>query len=202
MSIINKLHTAWVVSLDLVKDRGYDVNDNYRKLTAIDVNYLLINNKLNIIAKKDLDNKIIYVIFIHGDKVKLSSIKEIYNKINSKSPDNLETNILFITIAKPSSSILKLEKNSEFPNIQIIWYLNFQLNPTKHILVPKHTRLNQDESGYILSKFKVKHKNQFPVLLKSDIIARYYNFKRGEIIKIEDNTLPLNTQYITYRIVN
>tara|TARA_B110000208_G_scaffold65173_2_gene84505 strand:- start:1318 stop:1926 length:609 start_codon:yes stop_codon:yes gene_type:complete len=202
MSAINKIHTAWNVCIELVEDRGYTLNPNYKKLTPIDVKYLLINNKLNIIAKNEVDKKIIYVIFIHGDKIKLSIIKEIYNKIYSKSPIELETNILFIPIAKPSTTILKLEKNIEYPNIQITWYLHFQLNPTKHVLVPKHEKLNDEESAFILNKFKVKHKNQFPVLLKTDIISRYYNFKRGDIIKISDNTLPLNTVYITYRIVN
>ena len=76
-----------------------------------------------------------------------------------------------------------------------------QFNITKHRLVPLHQKLNDDESKEFKEKFGLKYQ----AILISDPISRFYNYKRGDIIRIlrqKKNDNNDNKQYIiAYRIV-
>lgn len=54
-------------------------------------------------------------------------------------------------------------------------------NITRHRLVPSHRKLEMCEVVDFKSKYGVK----IPVILKSDPVARFYNFKQGDIIEIK-----------------
>lgn len=70
-----------------------------------------------------------------------------------------------------------------------------QYDITEHRLVPQFIKLSDEES----KDFKKKYDNKFPALLKSDPICKFYNFKKGSVIRIICNFN--NTTYIKYRIV-
>jgi DNA-directed RNA polymerase subunit H (RpoH/RPB5) len=57
-------------------------------------------------------------------------------------------------------------------------------NPTKHILVPPHRKLNQDEIKEVLDKYMVKSKLQLPLIYHTDKIARWIGLKQGDIVEI------------------
>ena len=65
-------------------------------------------------------------------------------------------------------------------------------NITKHRLVPQHTPLTKTESMEFRKKYGVK----LPVILKSDPIAHFYNFQKGDIIRIDRPD-----GYVSFRIV-
>jgi len=67
-----------------------------------------------------------------------------------------------------------------------------QYNPTKHELVPKHTLLSSEEAELNTGKINGKF---YPVLLRTDVIVRFYNFPRGSMIEINDDG------FIRYKIV-
>lgn len=78
-------------------------------------------------------------------------------------------------------------------------------NITKHQLVPKHIRVDNDERSEILNSYAKQpdgkiHLNLLPGLSVNDPISVYYNFKVGDLIRIER---PRRDGYfdITYRIV-
>jgi len=53
-------------------------------------------------------------------------------------------------------------------------------NITKHRLVPKHRCL----SVYETATFKRKYGVKIPVLLQTDAVVKFYNFKPNDIIEI------------------
>ena len=69
---------------------------------------------------------------------------------------------------------------------------NLQYNITKHRYVRPHIKLTKSEQ----EEFRQKMGTDIPLLLKTDPICRFYNFEKGDIIKIirKDN-------FISYRIV-
>ena len=69
---------------------------------------------------------------------------------------------------------------------------DLQFNITKHILVPKHEVLEEKEAKI----FKKKYGSNIPVLLKSDPISRFYDFRRGDVVRI-----TRKSGVIAYRIV-
>ena len=170
---------SFKICLELCKDRGYKVDDKYKNLTDIDITYLINNNTLDIIGTKDTNN-LIYIKFINIHKVKLSYIQDIIDKIYEK---NKNTTVLLALKSKPSSIVKKLETKGN-NNIQIFHCKYLQINPTKHNLVPHHIKLSKPEEELILEKYNILIKSQLPNLLQTDPISRYYNFKKGDIIKI------------------
>ena len=74
-----------------------------------------------------------------------------------------------------------------------------QFNITKHRLVPLHQKLNEEES----KSFKEKYGLKYQAILTSDPISRFYNYKRGDIIRILRirKTNDKNQYIIAYRIV-
>ncbi len=54
---------------------------------------------------------------------------------------------------------------------------------TKHVLVPKHTKLSEKESERILKKHNIT-KEQLPKILKKDPAIKGLDVSEGDIIKI------------------
>lgn len=59
-----------------------------------------------------------------------------------------------------------------------------QFNPTKHQLVPPHRKLSNDETTEIMNKYLIKNKLQMPIILRTDVIAKWLGLKQGEIVEI------------------
>jgi DNA-directed RNA polymerase I, II, and III subunit RPABC1 len=60
--------------------------------------------------------------------------------------------------------------------IELFSVVDLQYNPTKHDLVPRHTRVSREG---------VKEIDKFPTLRIHDPIARYYGYSSGDLIRIE-----------------
>ena len=67
-----------------------------------------------------------------------------------------------------------------------------QYNITQHRLVPQHIKIPDNE----IKEFKKTYGMKIPIILKTDPIARFYRYQRGDIIKV-----IRNNGYVTYRIV-
>jgi DNA-directed RNA polymerase I, II, and III subunit RPABC1 len=73
------------------------------------------------------------------------------------------------------------------------------INIVDHILVPKHIVLTTEEGKEVLEAYCAKKKNM-PLLLTTDPVARYYNMKHNEIVKIiRPSIMTVETPF--YRIV-
>ena len=90
----------------------------------------------------------------------------------------------------------KLVENSVEKKFELFTQDELQYNITKHRLVPKHIKLNNEDA----KDFKKKYGLKFPALLKTDPVCRFYDFQRGDVIKIIRQESCGNT-YITHRIV-
>ena len=170
---------AFRTCLELVHDRGFQTDENYNKLNNAEIDVLLYDNNLDIIAKKS-ESEILYVKFINIYRVKVAIIQEIIDNVYKKTPN---TSIIFVLKSKPSAVLRKLETKCNY-NIQIFYIKHLQINPTRHSLVPNHIKLTENQVKGLLEKYKIITKSQFPLLLQTDPISRYYNFKRGDVIKI------------------
>jgi len=190
---------VWRVCLELVKDRNFQYDEAYNKVGIEEFKYILNNNLFEIFAKDS--NRMIYIKLIKNSKIKTANLKEILEEIKKKTDLKLE--IIFILTNKPNSTIKKLEndKSEEIDSLQINCYKSLLFNPTRHILVPKHTRLTAEETNELLETYSLSNKPQLPIILKEDPIVRYYNFKVGDVLKIEKTKGISNLNYNNYRYV-
>lgn len=69
--------------------------------------------------------------------------------------------------------------------LQYFHIKNLLFNPTKHILVPKHTKMSNEEVTEMMEKYLIKGKIQMPYIMHSDPIAKWLGLKQGDVVKIE-----------------
>lgn len=167
---------------EMLKDRGY-----------VDIEKVQSDN---MIVKKS--NMVTYVYFCKEDKSGIKSYKNVVKFIN----ENECNSVIFIY----KSNITIFAKNEfeklskEQIQIEIFSESQLQFNITKHYLVPKHELLSNEEKSRVLKELRCDLKS-LPVIMLNDPISRYYNFKRGQMIKITRKS-PTNGIYTLYRVVH
>ena len=70
-----------------------------------------------------------------------------------------------------------------------------KFNLTKHILVPLH-ELVVFENNEECENFKKKYEKKLPIIKKTDPVARFYGFKKGDFIKV-----TRKDGFVCYRII-
>jgi len=200
MEELQFLRNAWNTSIEMISARDYIVDNTYNLINDADFKHLVSEKKLDIFAENNDKTKAILVKFIIIPKIKPSSIKGIIDEIRENSEyTNME--LILILKTKPNNTVLKIEKEKNINNVQIMWCKQLQYNITKHTLVPKHTICSLEEEDIIMKKYSLVNKMQLPLLLRDDPVSRYYNYKLGDVIKITNTSSSINPNYEFYRCV-
>lgn len=76
--------------------------------------------------------------------------------------------------------------------IELFQRNSLRYNITKHRLVPTHSLLTKSE----MKSFKEQFGTKIPIILYNDPIARFFDFQRGDIVKVERKN-----GFVCYRIV-
>lgn len=114
--------------------------------------------------------------------IKKLNSNEIENHIVLMQRENISHAIL-IHEGLPTPTAKKAILNLPTINIHIELFQveDLMFNRTKHILVPKHVPLSGEETKNFIKNFGT----DIPVILRTDPISRFYDFRKGQIIKIE-----------------
>lgn len=68
--------------------------------------------------------------------------------------------------------------------LQYFQIKNLLYNPTKHEMVPEHIKLTPQEATEVMEKYMIKSKLQMPMIMHTDIIAKWLGLKQGDIVQI------------------
>jgi DNA-directed RNA polymerase I, II, and III subunit RPABC1 len=168
--------------LEMVDDRGYYVNEN-EKITFEQFTVKYDNKNIDILID-DVNKKQKIYIHFHNENKNFSKndLKNIIQKLISIYNDE---NILLILLLKEkeNSTVTKELSKDIYKNVEIFFKKNMIFNITKHIYVPKHIILNNEEEVELLEKYNTT-KSKLPKILKTDPIAKYYGMKSDQICKI------------------
>ena len=55
----------------------------------------------------------------------------------------------------------------------------------EHFYVPRHSKLNETDKLKLKKNLHLKNYSQLPILKKNDAVSKYYNFRYGDVIKVE-----------------
>ena len=190
---------AFQTVLQMAQDRGYIVPSELFNETLDTFRTRYHNKNCDIVLKKKQPSRILYVKFIYSRKVKPNTIRELAENIQTEHLGK-HSELIFVLKQKPNNSILKIKKEPQFQMCEFFWLDILQFNITKHKLVPQHQKISPKELKIIMSKYKLSHVNQLPRILQTDPIVQYYNFKRGDVIKITRPS-PTAFRYVYYRTV-
>lgn len=200
----DKYERCKCVVIQMLKDRGYTnintrnervENDTNNEEFPFDYHFIITFNK------NEKSNGC--VILPKCTKININHVA-LYTKFT------LESNFNSFILVCPGQ-ITHKARNELIYNIKDVYDNEFfyidelQINIVQHRLVPKHSRLSSEEKekivrqyiGHDVSGHDVSgHNNskneydddglrKFPLMLESDPISRYYNFKKGDVIKVD-----------------
>lgn len=141
--------------------------------------------------KGENGRKSIIVFKTYITKINIEKIKEYITHLN-----NIKLNkCILIYSGNITPMAIKLINVSSNIKIELFTLDELQYNITKHRLVPRYEKLNLEDS----KEFKKKYGLKFPVMLMKDPVRRFYDFQRGDIIKVIDKCS--NDTIIRFRIV-
>lgn len=192
MEEITDVYSAWKTCLELIKDRNYSYNPIYDSITIEEFKIMYIKRICDIVSNENEDKEMgekrkIYIKFIINPKIKPSQLKEIIDELR-RDYVNSEDELVVVLKIKPTNTLLKIGKEKEYKNIQLMWVKQLKFNPTRHSYVPKHIKCSKEEIDEVTVMFNIANKLQFPIILRDDPIVKYYNFRSGDIIKIVRNS--------------
>ena len=79
--------------------------------------------------------------------------------------------------------------------IELFHVDELQYNITTHYLVPKH-EIHCKKGTKECLKFKKTYSDNFPILLRNDPISRFFDYEKGDVIRITDSD-----GFVSFRIV-
>jgi DNA-directed RNA polymerase subunit H (RpoH/RPB5) len=178
--------TAIKIVKEMLIDRGYTISN--RSSSTLSECTTIITRSTEVLEEKDYEcyaengSKRILVFLCREDKLKIQEAKE---KIYVMNRENVKRCIIIYMNDITPTAKKSFETIQEY-NIELFSVKELQFNITTHRLVPKHTLATDAEK----EELKIYH-NKLPVLLYTDVIRRYYDYKRGDIIRItrKDNSM-------------
>ena len=167
------MEIAYNICIEMFTQRGYEIIDS-------DEDRILANKK---------DGAQICAFFT-THKFNIDRLQEYISMM--KKMDVWHCIIVFKENATPVAKKIVLDSKEMI--IELFEMDEMQYNLTKHELVPKHEKVDINEKN--AEDFKKSKTDKFPILLKTDPVARFYGFSKGDIIKI-----TRKNGYVTFRRV-
>ena len=204
MSLVNKIYKSRSVIIEMLKLRGIDAS-NYNKFTQNEIDIMFkSSNQKNQIENSSLDIEVnnevkILVKYIYPAKnnsLNLNFLDELID-LHFKEGDTLILIVLGDDNKKIYEEIFDFIYTKKKVFIQLFWLNKIIVNITKHSMVPKHTLVSDGEKKELLKKFNLSSFNQFPIILKTDPVAKFIGMRRGDLCRIErsSETAGIYTSY-------
>jgi len=155
---------------EMLNDRGFDVSFDTQPYIAV--------------SRESPLKRILIVLSEDESNTNISTVK---TQLNLMKMYDVDHSILAYRGSLTPSAQKAITCLQDY-RIELFTIQELQYNVTKHNLVPKHTLSTNTQIK--------KYRDSLPIILQSDPICRYYDFKRGNIIEVERRN-----GLIVYRIV-
>jgi len=177
-----------IVLLKMLLIRGYLVEDEEDFVSSTDEEFL--THKID-----DEDTKIFVFFPSISAKVGVTTIRQYIKEMQDNNVDQA------IVVVKDAITAFAKQVFIEAKPLVIECFKEKELyvDKLKHVLVPKHEFLSEEEKNELLQIYKAKE-SQLPKMLSSDPIARYFGARKGQVFKITRSS-ETSGDYIYYRIV-
>lgn len=168
------MEKAYKTCLEMLQQREYEITDT--------------EEENRVIALKPDDGESVVVYFVQIPKFNVKSMAEYISLMNELG---ISHGIIVYKNTVTAMTKKAIEQSSEM-RLELFTEEDLQYNITKHRLQPTFIKLSRTEA----EDFKEKYGLKYPTLRKDDPIALFYDYSRGDIIKI-----VRNSGHVTYRIV-
>ncbi len=191
MDSTNNIYRSFVTLKEMLTDQNQDISLlNNISNEELEIIHRQSDNIFQIFANDHL--KIIYYL---NTKFKFADLKKyIQSKDNEKVTD-------IIIIFKEKINSFNPKNIDDFNNINLQTFIIKELlfNISKHSLVPRHEVVKDStEISKLVEHYNLKSKLQFPIILKTDPMAKYLNVQSGELVRVT-RISPSSGESVLYR---
>lgn len=187
---VDTVYRSRMTLLDLLDARGYDV-DKYRKFSPAEISVAIeafpsLSFK---VSKRDEPKKVCDVRYA---KISRQKLETFFDDIPDEEVNDTEVVVMMMEDLGDAHHIIALRqymKNPRGKEYKLrVAFFNIQkivINPLKHVLVPKHEIVPQDEHKKLLESMYITTKTKLPeIKFHLDPITRCIGAVPGDIIKI------------------
>eukprot|EP00211_Chloroparvula_japonica_P015941 CAMPEP_0119134004 /NCGR_PEP_ID=MMETSP1310-20130426/15081_1 /TAXON_ID=464262 /ORGANISM="Genus nov. species nov., Strain RCC2339" /LENGTH=194 /DNA_ID=CAMNT_0007124741 /DNA_START=63 /DNA_END=644 /DNA_ORIENTATION=+ len=182
------MYRIYKTCLEMLRDRGYLVSKQEESMTKEDFfaqngiqdGHGLDKEKLTLFKTKRSDpSKSIFVFFPDEPKV---GIKTITKYLALMEMEKVERGI--VVVQSDLSPFAKAALQQDVSrSLEYFKEAELLVNITRHVLVPQHQVLTDDQKKELLIRYKLRD-TQLPRIQPGDPVARYYGLQKGQVVKI------------------
>ena len=183
------MYKARVIAGEMLRARGYEIPESVTVIPFDEFRTrLAARDHLDLYAESNANGAIYVKFFPMGTKkLHQSSIEKEVNTVKSKLTNADGIHIVFVCEEAPQSNLQNLLRSQKYRDVEVMTYDQLQLNPTEHFLVPHHELVPPEEEAGVLQRYNCTRGNisqEFPKLLASDPIARWFGMRPGRLCRI------------------
>lgn len=127
------------------------------------------------------------ILVIFSSKARVTE-KDIMNFVEFSKDNGHGNGIIIVSLSRPSESVLAALRsyisNREVPLVQVFELRHLQFNISKHVKVPYHRLVTQQELPDVLKKCNVDKPNLFRKIDSQDAMARWIGARPGDVIEV------------------
>lgn len=198
-SIYQQINAVKTTIIKMFCNRGFIDKSNKSKY----IEKLIKDENDDLEYVVNLDNNKNYNTDIQNKKIYIKIFQYKISSISEKSPigeflKKYNTDYKFIIVQDITAKI-EDTINSYGTQVEIFKFNKLQSDLTEHMLVPQHEVLEKDEGDNVLESYRAR-KRDMPLIRTNEDVARYYNMKSGEVVKIYRPS-PITCEAVAYRLV-
>ena len=191
MDSINNICKTFSVLKEMLHDQGCDMS----RLNSISDLELQSLHRSTSDVFEILVNDTTKIIYYMNNKFKINELRKYIQPVDN---ENI-TNIILIFKEKINNFNPKNVEEFNNMNLQVFLIKELMFNISKHELVPKHELIKDPSTiDELVKTYNLKSKLQFPIILKTDPMAKYLNVQSGDLVMIT-RTSPSSGESILYR---
>ena len=176
--------------LEILEERGFNIK-NYEKFSINEISILLETDQLDMLLENN-DKKKIYVKYYINKVIKSQNIYDIVEDLFTL--ENILTkqdDLIIIIKDEPNDTLLQVIKDiwqTDKNYVALVNIKRLQFNIIKHVSVPKHRVLNQEESDIVKKRYNIKNDNEFPDISYFSPVSIVLGIRPGDIVHILRNS--------------
>ena len=202
IAFLHRLGLAYKNALYMIRDRGYDVNSIMLDMEPLEIaghfyasaisKSKSLSHVMRASFRSSTSELTLWILDRNYDSVKFRDKMISTDQIKSISEQILQDDAECAIVLSPFK--LSPQAKKEYLKAEVFLFDDLLIRLPEHDLVVKHQEISLQSAQAVLGQsFDPAH---LPVLPTNDPISRWYNFKKGSIIYIQNPIMP------TFRVVS